>query len=92
MGMIFKTKIDRFGRIVIPKKLRDEFGITDNSEIKIEKTDTNDIIIHPKISKPFVEEKGGVLVACSEPTGSFGNFIEKERENRMKNILKDIEY
>ena len=34
MGMKFKTKIDRFGRIVIPKRIRDEFGITDNSEIE----------------------------------------------------------
>ena len=92
MGMKFKTKIDRFGRIVIPKKIRDEFGITDNSEIEIETTDKNDIIVHPKNGKPLVEDKGGILVVCSEPTEPLGDFIDKDRENRIKKILKDIKY
>ena len=86
--MKFKTKIDKFGRIVIPKKLRDEFGITGNSEIEIETTGTNDMLVHPKTDKPFVKEKGGILVVCSEPTESFGSFIEKDRENRIKKINK----
>ena len=92
MGMKFKTKIDRFGRIVIPKKIRDEFGIIDNSEIEIETTDANDIIVHPIIGMPFIEDKEGILVVCSEPTGSLDNFLNKDRENRIKKILKDIEY
>ena len=42
--MNFKTKIDDFGRIVIPKKIRDELGIKKDSRVSLiskEKGDNN---------------------------------------------------
>ena len=91
MIMKFKTKIDNFGRIVIPKKIRDEFGISKSSELEINTTDNDEIIIKSGTSKPFVKDKDGVLVVCSEPTGSLEDIIDRDRERRIRKILKDIE-
>ncbi|MHB1377367.1 MAG: AbrB/MazE/SpoVT family DNA-binding domain-containing protein [Candidatus Humimicrobiaceae bacterium] len=90
MVMKFKTKIDRFGRIVIPKKIRNDFGLSVNSEVELETTVNNNIIVHPKLLKPFVLDKGGVLVVCSEPTEPFENFLQKDRNDRIEKTLKDI--
>lgn len=88
--MKFKTKIDNFGRIVIPKKIRDEFGILKSSEIEINTTDNDEIILKSETSKPFIKNKDGVLVVCSEPTGSLEDVIDRDREERIRKILKDI--
>ena len=90
MVMKFKTRIDRFGRIVIPKKIRNDFGLTVNSEVEVETTTDNNIIVHPKPAKPFVLNKDGVLVVCSEPTGLFENFLQKDRNDRIEKVLKEI--
>ncbi|GAG86439.1 unnamed protein product, partial [marine sediment metagenome] len=46
MTIKFKTKIDKFGRIVIPKKIRNDFGLKNNTEVEVEATSDN-IIVHP---------------------------------------------
>jgi len=91
MIMKFKTKIDNFGRIVIPKKIRDEFGISKSSEIEINTTDNDEIIIKSGTGKPFIENRDGVLVVCSEPIGSMEDILERDREKRIRKILRDIE-
>ena len=91
MIMKFKAKIDNFGRIVIPKKIRDEFGISKSSEIEINTTDNDEIIIKPGASKPFVKNKDGVLVVCSEPFGPLKDILKGDREERIRTILGDIE-
>ena len=90
MVMKFKTRIDRFGRIVIPKKIRNDFGLSVNSEVEVETTADNNIIVHPKSAKPFVLDKDGVLVVCSEPTEPFENFLKKDRNDRIEKTLKEI--
>ncbi len=89
--MKFKTKIDNFGRVLIPKKIRDEFGISKSSEIEINTTGEDEIIIKPWANKPVIKKKDGVLVVCSESAGALGDIIDRDREERMRKILKDIE-
>lgn len=89
--MKFKTKIDNFGRVLIPKKIRDEFGISKSSEIEINTTREDEIIIKPWANKPFIKNKDGVLVVCSESAGALGDIIDRDREERIRKILKDIE-
>jgi len=92
MVMKFKTKIDRFGRIVIPKKIRNDFGLEVNSEVEVEAAAGNNIIVRARQEKPFVIDKGGVLVVCSEPTEPFENFLKKERDDRIDKIIKEIKF
>jgi len=84
-----KTKIDKFGRIVIPKKIRNNFGLKNNSEVLIEAV-KDGIIVHPEASVPIVMDKDGIIVVCSEPTEAFTDFLKKDREDRIKKIAKDI--
>jgi AbrB family looped-hinge helix DNA binding protein len=90
MVMKFKTRIDRFGRIVIPKKIRNDFGLSVNSEVEVETTADNNIIVHSKTVKPFVLNKDGVLVVCSEPTEPFEKFLQKDRNERIEKALKEL--
>jgi len=86
-----KTKIDKFGRIIIPKKIRNDFGLRINSEVLLEEGEDG-IIVHPGISTPFVADKDGIIVVCSEPTEDFRDFLKKDREDRIKKIAKDISF
>jgi len=85
----FKTKIDKFGRIVIPKKIRNDFGLKNNTEVEVEATSDN-IIVRPKPSNPFVIDKDGILVVCSEPLEPFTDFLQENREDRVKRVTGDI--
>ena len=87
--MINKTKIDRFGRVVIPKKIRQDLGIDTDTRIIIEK-EGDSVIIRPDSDDPFIKEIDGIIVVCSEPTEGFNDFINQERENRIKRIVKDV--
>jgi AbrB family looped-hinge helix DNA binding protein len=84
-----KTKIDRFGRIIIPKKIRNDFGLRSNSEVLIE-AGSDGIFVHPGTSIPFVTDNEGIIVVCSEPTEAFSDFIKKDREDRIKKIITDV--
>lgn len=41
MGLIMEATIDRFGRIVIPKKIRDDFNLKPGSQIHFEEAEKN---------------------------------------------------
>ncbi|MBC7333536.1 MAG: AbrB/MazE/SpoVT family DNA-binding domain-containing protein [Actinobacteria bacterium] len=89
MGKKYKTMIDKFGHIVIPKKIRNSLGLSPNIEIEIEE-DADTIVINPKSEEPLIVNKEGVLVIKGELTESAEDFLERNRTNRIKNILKDF--
>jgi len=85
----FKTTIDRFGRVVIPKKIRDDLGLTPKVELEI-KEGSNGIVFHPKLEDSFIINKKGVLVVRTKATEPIEYFLEKDRRNRIKHIIKDM--
>ena len=85
--MNFKTKIDDFGRLVIPKKIRDDLGISKDTNISIISKDNEIIIRIDNVNKPFIQDQEGVLVVCSEPTGPIKGSIERSRDDRIRKIL-----
>ena len=58
------TTIDKAGRVVLPKPLRDELGLTGGTEIEIVLVDGR-IEIEPVTSHIRLERKRGRLVAAS---------------------------
>ena len=56
-----QTVLDKSGRIVIPKGVRDSFGLRPGSPIRIEERE-NGILLIPVESEPYLIEKDGVLV------------------------------
>ena len=88
--MNFKTKIDDFGRLVIPKKIRDDLGISKGTEMSIISKDNEIIIRIDNVDRPFIKDQEGVFVVCSKPTGSLKEAIEKNRDDRIRKILGGI--
>jgi len=78
-----ETTLDRFGRIVIPKKIRNDFNLNPGDQIRIEERE-QDIILKLVEGEPNLHWKEGVLVFSGVPIGDLGDALEKHREDRVK--------
>lgn len=79
--------IDRFGRIVIPKELRDLFGLRPGSILKVVPTDQA-ITLKPVDDTPQVSRKKGVLVISTDPGEDLDivEYIKKMRDERIQHV------
>ena len=74
-----QTTIDRFGRIVLPKKLRDYFNLEPGSQIQIEESGQK-IILKPIHGEPILRLKDGVLVFTGVPLGDLNKAVANRRK------------
>lgn len=72
------TTIDRFGRIVIPQKNRNDFNLKAGTQISIEASEQA-IILKPIHAEPNLILKEGVLVFSGSPTGNIEEALKKHR-------------
>jgi AbrB family looped-hinge helix DNA binding protein len=84
---IKETIVDRFGRIVIPKKIRDDFNLEAGTQIRFEESEQG-IVLKPVHGEPNLHWKDGVLVFSGAALGDLSGALEKHREERAQNILK----
>jgi AbrB family looped-hinge helix DNA binding protein len=80
--------IDKMGRVVVPKPLRDHFALEPGSELEIT-VDGDGIRLRPVGSGPVLEEKDGLLICTSELPPSawdLGRFIDEQRNLRGKEV------
>ena len=84
---IKETIVDRFGRIVIPKKIREDFNLEAGTQIRFEESEQG-IVLKPVHGGPHLHWKDGVLVFSGSALGDLSEALEKHRENRARNILK----
>jgi len=82
-----ETSVDRFGRIVIPKKIREDFNLKAGTPIRIEENEQS-IILTPEHGEPNLRVKDDVLVFSGTPIEDLGDALTKHRENRIKSIRK----
>ena len=76
---ILKIQIDKFGRVVLPKSIRDRLGLAPGTEFEVEEQDEA-ILLKPTIPRAELVEKNGWLVAKSG--ASVGpNIIEETLES-----------
>ena len=80
-----ETILDRFGRIVIPKKIRDDFNLEPGTPIRIEESE-HTIILKPLHGEPNLHWKDGVLVFSGAPIADLSNALERHREDRVNRI------
>ena len=79
------TSLDRFGRIVIPKKIREDFNLKAGTPIRVEESEEA-IILTPVHGEPSLHVKEGVLVFQGTPLEDLGDTLTKHREERIKTI------
>ena len=84
-----EATIDKFGRIVIPKELRELFGLKPGSTLKIDSS-TEEITLKPVSEEPPLARKKGVLVITAEVNESrdIVTLIEDGRNDRIDKILR----
>ena len=70
--------IDRFGRLVVPKDIRDRHGIVPGSEIPIEDTGET-IVLRVATEPPGLVEKEGLLVFRGRATGDVEGAVGRHR-------------
>ena len=80
-----QTVLDKFGRIVIPKKTRDNFGLRPGSPIRIEEG-KNEILLKPIEGDPSLIEKEGVLVYTGRAVGDLEAGVDEFRRERSRSL------
>ena len=78
-----KTTMDRFGRIVVPKQLRDRHGLRPGCEVEIE-DGANEITLRPLFDLPGLVEKEGILVFRGRATGELDSAVRHHRDERLR--------
>lgn len=80
-----ETTLDRFGRIVIPKPLRDDLGLHEGSVLEIEERDDG-IVLSVRRVEPDLMREEGVLVFTGEATGDLERAVEDHRRRRLAHV------
>lgn len=78
-----KTTLDRFGRVVVPKDIRDRLGLRPGAEIEIDEKG-NEVVLKPIEHEASLMVKEGVLVYSGTATGDLRGTVRAHREERLK--------
>lgn len=81
-----KTTLDRFGRVVIPKEVREDLGLKPGVVLQIEEIEQK-ILLKPVYEEPHVVVKDGVLVFSGTEAGDIDGAIRTHREKRLSEVV-----
>jgi AbrB family looped-hinge helix DNA binding protein len=90
MRKLSEVKIDRSGRVRIPKAIRTQLGLSSGARLIIEVYNGKEIRLRPVYEKPQLVNKGGVLVVQSLAVGELDNIESQEREVRLAELVKKV--
>ena len=78
-------KIDRAGRIVLPKPIRDRLGLRSGSDLEIQET-PDSVVLKPVARKPSLVRKGSFWVHTGELPAGYDilRAIDEDRDERMR--------
>lgn len=80
-----ETTLDRFGRIVIPKRVRDDLGLDAGNVLQIEASG-EEIVLRVLREQPDLIREDGVLVFTGEAVGDLEDAVENQRRRRAKEL------
>ena len=83
------TTLDKFGRVLLPKPLRDRVGIRPGDELRVA-VEGGHLVLEPVREAPRIEYRNGVpvLVGYVVPRDfDWKGLIRKDREERIRKIL-----
>jgi AbrB family looped-hinge helix DNA binding protein len=78
------TMVDKFGRIVIPKELRDDLDIESGTVLSLEERGDS-ILLSPLRQGSYLKQSRGVIVYAGR---ALGDLVAAERMARRKHLLK----
>lgn len=80
-----ETRLDEFGRIVIPKGIRTRLGLRPGSVLEIDESEEG-IVLRLERAEPPVVETGGVLVFTGVAAGDLEQALERHRNERLRSM------
>lgn len=84
--MTTKVSVDKAGRVVLPKPLRDKMQLAPGDELVIE-SEGERITLRPIRPQASLKKEHGVWVYQGEPSGaSIPELIAQEREKRLREL------
>jgi AbrB family looped-hinge helix DNA binding protein len=81
-----ETTIDRFGRVVIPKQIREDLGLEAGESLVIEGR-SEGILLRPAREATGLRRKGRVLVFSGTETGDPGDLVRRVRDERLHKLV-----
>ena len=84
-----KLKMDKSGRVVFPKPLRQRLGLENETELEAVEQPEG-VLLRPLHQKPSMLRVGGVWVhqGVAEPGTKWDRLLDDVREERIRDILK----
>ncbi len=76
------TTIDKLGRLVLPKEMRDHLGLRAGTPIEIEELG-NEVVIRAVAQAVPMKMIGGVLVFTGKAAGDLESVLQQQREERV---------
>lgn len=87
--MVAKLTLDKAGRIVLPKPVRDELNLTAGDTLELETSD-GDITLHPvRATTPLHKERGVWVIRTGDdlPDSVVDDTLRQIREERERRAL-----
>ena len=81
-----EVNIDQFGRVLIPKKIRDHLGITPGAKMNIQEAKNGVVKLKLAEIDEVLHEEGGVLVFQGHRTDDLEKAVNSSREERIKKL------
>lgn len=78
-----ESAIDRFGRVVIPKAIRDHLGLKPGMVLKVEEHD-HEVLLKITEHEPQIKSIEGILVFTGKPTANIESAIHQFRNEQIK--------
>jgi AbrB family looped-hinge helix DNA binding protein len=82
-----RVSIDKAGRIVVPKAIRERYGLHSGVDLELEETGRG-IMLNPVESEPTLVRQDGILVYTGKiaPGVDHTRLVEYDREDRMRKL------
>ena len=82
-----KLKLDKLGRVVLPKPLRARYGLRPGAELEVSEG-AQEFALRPARSAPAMTSKHGILVHNGVPQENvdFVKILDEVRDERLKEL------
>ncbi len=84
-GIMETTTLDRFGRVVLPKEVRERLGLEPGAVLEIEETGA-EIRLKPQRGESGIAVKDGVLVYTGKARGDIESSVDSLRRGRLRKV------
>jgi AbrB family looped-hinge helix DNA binding protein len=84
-----ETTLDKFGRIIIPKQIRDHLGLKTGEILEVEELE-NKVLLKPVKEESSLRVKEGLIVFSGTSIGDVAETVRTLRTERINEIIRSM--